>query len=369
MNINWLNNIEDQLLNYLYSLQDNENVYHFLPARSSLTEAGKTLTLGFSCYSMKLHYILNLFTKINMNSKEWTSYINSFQKNSSFSPENSYIDDSYVKQYNKFNLSKSFKSVVKTSLNLSGQFQYESKNTYFEKSIRAETKQAIASLSQLDVKSKFKYNDFPQTNSEINSFLDSYDWTKPWDAGAQFSGICVFTSTQLEEFDKSKLSIENYIGKLASQEYGLYYKEKLPNKNEAINGAMKVISGLDWLDIPIHYPEKLIDFCLLSTPDSTGCDLVDYVYVLYKCSEQTKYRKKEIVIYCEELLKLIENHFYAEGGFSYYIGKSQTHYYGVKITQDYNQPDIHGTLLFVWALSMIFNLIESSKFDWKVIKP
>ncbi len=68
MNINWLNNIEDQLLNYLYSLQDNENVYHFLPARSSLTEAGKTLTLGFSCYSMKLHYILNLFTKINMNS-------------------------------------------------------------------------------------------------------------------------------------------------------------------------------------------------------------------------------------------------------------------------------------------------------------
>jgi hypothetical protein len=132
---------------------------------------------------------------------------------------------------------------------------------------------------------------------------------------------------------------------------------------------MKVISGLDWLDIPIHYPEKLIDFCLLSTPDSTGCDLVDYVYVLYKCSEQTKYRKKEIVLYCEKLLKLIENHFYDEGGFSYYIGKSQTHYYGVKITKDYNQPDIHGTLLFVWALSMIFNLLETGKFDWKVIKP
>ena len=70
MNINWLDNIEDQLVNYLYSLQNKKNGYHFLPAKNSLTEAGKTLTLGFSCYSMKLHYILNLFTELNMNSKK-----------------------------------------------------------------------------------------------------------------------------------------------------------------------------------------------------------------------------------------------------------------------------------------------------------
>ena len=365
----WLDNIEDQLLNYLHSLQNTQNTYHFLPARKSLTKAGRSLTLGFSCYSMKLHYILNLFTKLKMSSEEWSVYINSYQKSTPSFPDNSYIDNIYLEHYKKFNLSGSFKSVVKTSLNLSGYFQYESRKSYLEKSIRAETKQAIASLSQLGIKSRFRYQDFPQTDLEINSFLDSYDWSKPWDAGAQFSGICVFTSTQLDEFNKCKLIIENYISKLASQEYGFYYKEKLPNKNEAINGAMKVISGLDWLDIPIHYPERLIDFCLSSTPNSTGCDLVDYVYVLYKCSEQTNYRKKEIVIYCEELLELIEKHFHTEGGFSYYIGKSQTHYYGVKITEDYDQPDIHGTLLFVWALSMIFKLIETRKVDWKVIKP
>ena len=139
--------------------------------------------------------------------------------------------------------------------------------------------------------------------------------------------------------------------------------------NEAINGAMKVISGLDWLGIPIHYPEKLIDFCLLNRPSSTGCDLVDYVYVLYKCSSQTNYRKKEIAVYCEELLDLIEKHFYIEGGFSYYINKSQTHYYGVKISEGNDQPDIHGTLLLVWAMSMIFKLVENNKFEWKVIKP
>ena len=51
---------------------------------------------------------------------------------------------------------------------------------------------------------------------------------------------------------------------------------------EVINGAMKVITGLDWINHEIHYPEKLIDFCLNTKPQ-TGCDLVDIVYVLYKC--------------------------------------------------------------------------------------
>ena len=91
------------------------------------------------------------------------------------------------------------------------------------------------------------------------------------------------------------------------------------------------------------------------------------MYVLYKCSSQ-KTTEKEIAVYCE-LLDLIEKHFYIEGGFSYYINKSQTHYYGVKISEGNDQPDIHGTLLLVWAMSMIFKLVENNKFEWKVIKP
>ena len=42
---------------------------------------------------------------------------------------------------------------------------------------------------------------------------------------------------------------------------------------------MKVISGLDWLDEKIHYPDKLIDFCLQNNPIEEGCDIVDFVYV------------------------------------------------------------------------------------------
>ena len=33
---------------------------------------------------------------------------------------------------------------------------------------------------------------------------------------------------------------------------------------------MKVVSGLDWIDEPVHYPEKLIDMCLKTQPKSEG---------------------------------------------------------------------------------------------------
>ena len=46
--------------------------------------------------------------------------------------------------------------------------------------------------------------------------------------------------------------------------------------------VMKIITALDWIDHEIHYPEKLIDFVLAPSLQA-GCDLVDIVYVLYKC--------------------------------------------------------------------------------------
>ena len=103
---------------------------------------------------------------------------------------------------------------------------------------------------------------------------------------------------------------------------------------------------------------------------SEGCDLVDIIYVLYKCKLQTDYKSEEIKNYYRELLSVIEKHYHDEtGGFSYFINKSQTHYYGIKITEGLNEPDLHGTILLVWGLSMIFLTLEEFNINWKVIKP
>lgn len=80
--------------------------------------------------------------------------------------------------------------------------------------------------------------------------------------------------------------------------------------------------------------------------------------------------EKDIVKYLENFYETIFNHFYPnQGGFSYGIDSSQKLYYGVEISNGNSEPDIHGTLLLTWALSMIFKITENENYDWKVLKP
>ena len=133
---------------------------------------------------------------------------------------------------------------------------------------------------------------------------------------------------------------------------------------------MKVISGLDWINEEIHFPKKLIDYCLKNVPIMEGCDIVDFVYVLYMCSKQTDFKKKEINEVLKNLLDdLLHLYNYNDNAFSYYKGKSQTHYYGVDITYGLNTADIHGSTLCLWALIMILENLELSDPNLSTIKP
>ena len=60
-----------------------------------------------------------------------------------------------------------------------------------------------------------------------------------------------------------------------------------------------------------------------------------------------------------------------EGGFSYFINKSQTHYYGAHITTGVEQADIHATTLSIWAIALTIKQleIEDLQLHWNIIKP
>lgn len=164
--------------------------------------------------------------------------------------------------------------------------------------------------------------------------------------------------------------MSKYISTKVNSQDGTYYSGSQPSKSQAVNGAMKVLTGLDWLERDIHYPQKLIDLCLDTIPNSEGCDLVDIVYVLFRCSSQTNYRKSDIISYIKNLEPQITKHFYPnEGGFSYFINRSQDNYYGVRISKGTDTPDIHGTILLTWALAMMHEIISPSDNKWKIIKP
>ena len=360
----------DEITSFIDSLRLTNNSYSFLPCLKGATQAGRELKLGFSCYALKTYFTLNKWNNFEEDYKnEWVQYINSFQKKSTIYPDYSFLDDAYIDNFNKFRIERFTKDFVKKLLNLSKKYNYQSKKFELQTSIRAETKQAISTLQQVNFSNQYVYDDFPKTENEINNYLNKYDWNKPWSAGAQFSGLCVFVSTQLDDNLDIKTSLENFINSKVNSD-GFYYSGEMPNYTELINGSMKVLTGLDWLNVPIHFPEKIIDLCLSGKPSQQGCDLVDFVYVLYRCSLETNYRKKEIIKYLENFYETIFNHFYPnQGGFSYGIDSSQKLYYGVEISNGNNEPDIHGTLLLTWALSMIFKITENENYDWKVLKP
>lgn len=370
MNNKWLYEFDENLYSFLNTLRSEENSFHFFPSANGVTNAGKTISLGFSCYALKIYYITGLWEDLNeLEKRNWLDYINSFQDNNPKFPENSFLDYSYIKEFKKEQSKKIIKNSAKFISTKIGYKKFDNSLLQMETNIRAESKQAISSLIQVGSRNNLPYLDFPGNNSEVYKFLNKLDWNKPWSAGAQYAGICLFCKTQnVENFNIIK-DLMHFSNKIVKKDTGGYYLQNTPGKKELINGAMKMISGFDWIDQEIHYPEKLIDLCLSTSPSSEGCDLVDIIYVLFMCLKQTDYKKKEIMSYFDNIINLIYLHYFKEKfGFSYFKNKSQTHYYGVNITHGKNFPDIHGTVLLTWALSMI---IKTNNFNlkWNILKP
>jgi len=366
------NNLIENIAKFIQNLENPDKEFHYYPVLKGSTKDGLNAQLGLSCYAMKCYFMLGLWDELTpIKKKNWTNFINSFQSDSGNFPKNSFIDQTVLNGYKKKNLKKGMKNLVKSSINLTGIKNFELEKQKLNKTIVAETKQAISTLYMVGQKNSLPYVNFPQTESEINDYLDSFNWSNPWNAGAQFASLCVFASTQL--FDKNRDDaikfLVNYINKKVDLATGLYFDNELPRSVESINGAMKVLTGLEWINLDIHHPEKIIEYCLQNEPNNEGCDLVDIIYVLNRCSKQTDYRKTEIIKYFDKIENLIMQHFYKdEGGFSYFINKSQTHYYGLKISNGLRTADIHGTTLLVWALSLISDLKNTEKNIFKIIK-
>lgn len=352
---------------YIYSLKK-EDSFSFYPSNNGLTKYGKKLELGFSNYALKLYFMLGIWKQLENSEKEnWKNYINSFQSDIANFPKNSFIDKVILESYNEFNFLNFSKEITRKILNTTGKFNFEIKNTRLKKAINAETKQSISTLWEVGSSNNLMLENLYTSNNELFQYLDSLNWQTPWTSGAQFSSLCVYSTTQKFNYEEDLM---NFITKKANYETGAYFS-KMPNSSrEVINGAMKVISGLDWLEREIHYPEKLIDFCLANEPIHEGCDVVDFIYVLYKCSKQTKYRKDEVNKLLYDQAKVLRELFRPnEGGFSYFRNKSQTHYYGVEITTGENSADIHGTLLCIWAIMMILDSNELLDTNYNIIKP
>ena len=128
---------------------------------------------------------------------------------------------------------------------------------------------------------------------------------------------------------------------------------------------MKVITGLKAVGkASFKYPERLIDLCLLTADFDQACNSLDVIYVIHYANRLTEgsYRYGEIQDFCYRWLKICEEHYFPDiGGFSFFRHKSNQYYYGAKITNGLDEPDIHGTVLLLWGIALISQILGINK--------
>lgn len=347
---------------------DKNNLKNFNPVLKGSTNLGKNINMGYICYALKIYKMTNQWDNFSKQERrDWIETLFSFQNHNISNFKNYFIDQEVYNFFNNKFTQFKFKSYIKLILSNLTKKNYEQSEIQVLKALNADNKQTISTLVELGAQTIHKPLFMFENYEDVKKNLDSYNWSKPWDAGAQFSSVSVYSNVFNLGYDNE---LYKYVTSKHDKETGSYFDHMPENPRQIINGAMKVISGLDWIDKPIHSPNNLIDFCLKNRPQFEGCDLVDYVYVLYKSSKQTNYRKSEVIeVFKDILLDIRRLYFEDSKGFSYFLEKSQTHYYGLKIAKGLNEADLHGTILALWAIILILDFSELNENNYQIIKP
>jgi hypothetical protein len=366
--VNWPLDLDDKVFSFLDELSSGLPMGRFRPVATGRIDGLNNLPqLGYSCFALKSYYMLNQWSKLSQdNQNSWVQYLQSFQSHEHRAYlNNAFVDDAmyqYLRKKNTWNI----KGYINRYLNNQPQ--------EVERAIIAETKQCISTLHQVGKEALEPYEGIPYDLNAVRHFLSGLNWNKPWSAGGQAAALVVFLITHgPKKVSKSELRVlvdecRVTYARLANPNTGSYHTHDDCEDKQLVNGAMKALNALEWMDEKIHYPKALIDLCLRYRPQQGGCHLVDVVYCLYRCSKEVDHRRLEVQEYCQVILKMIDSHHKESGGFSYQYNKSRTQYYGVPMSIGLDEGDVHGTCLLIWAIVMILDLVENNPKQWKPIK-
>jgi len=361
----WVQELRNSIPQWLDKVAVPKQPGRFYPCLNGRTKVGNEAALGFSCFALRIYCIIGIWERLegDQNSK-WIDFIQSFQQGK-LPNKGAFVDPPILKHCDPWRA-----RIIRILL------RRGHPGFTHQESVRiAETKQAIATLAQVGVQAPLPFKGFPLTAEEIHHYLRAkLKWSRPWAAGGQAAAHAVFVSNEAPKFlshadsEELKQEMRSFFNQILDPETGGWYIHRRPDHGQLINGAMKVLNALEWLDAEPTHPERLIDSCLDYVPPPYGCHLVNTVYVLYQCCKYTKHRRQEILGYCIKILEMIHQHYQLDGAFSYFLDHNQTHYYGAKIATSMWQSDIHGTYLLTFAIAMIGNLLEWGNFGWEFIR-
>lgn len=308
--------------------------------------------LGNSIYSLKVYASLNIQPSKKSNIFE---FIKSFEQKDGF-----------------------FRDRLISIFSFPLRFIYSIRNNDFlnlnnNQNMVAETRQAISILKFYGQYSNSFYpNYFPRSKEGIKNYIFGLDWNKPWRAGSHFSHLIFFLSiSKLRDSVDLITYAFHCINKIQNSNDGCWYTGNVSN-SEKINGVMKILTAYRaanlYLDFPIKvkYSKKIIDFALKVKNDKHACDNFNITFVLCTLGKVTKNYKEDLIKkFMLERLDIYKKFYYSSyGGFSFNEKKSGYFYYSAPVTRGKNEPDVHGTAMYIWGITVIanyFNLLK--KYD------
>ncbi|MGR3175968.1 MAG: hypothetical protein ACUZ8N_15430 [Candidatus Scalindua sp.] len=345
----WISKLKPRILEFLKRLRHPEikGFYSYSMSGDTFNPVVVRWGLGNTVFAAKTYYMLDALDHSNI--EEMATFIKSFQT------ESSEIYDPLIEK----------KSVLRRLLNSVRELDLN--NIRNQQTRRAETRQAFAALRCLQSKPNIPYKHIPYTKADIRKYVQALNWKQPWGAGSHVSHLLFFLNNNRLLFDMHKKDTDgliDYVFEIINnyrQEDGSWYspKSNLP-VHFKVNAAMKIMTAYDATGRDdFSYPKKLIDLCLSSVNDGDACNNFNIICVLYHCARKTDYRADEIKEYCLKKLQTYRKHYWPDhGGFSFFEQHANSVYYGAKISRGLKEPDIHGTHLFLWGITLITKILN-----------
>lgn len=332
--VKWVADLKKTVPQFLEKMQDNAVAGKYrLSWSGDIPSANTHWGLAQSTFAIRILYI---FDKMTPSAEEGLrNYILSFKR------EDGFIYDTYVARRTLY------RRIINTLKNQKLDFLLNKENK------RAETRQAVAALINLNYKEPLIIKGLITSKDEIERFIINLDWRDPWGAASHVNHLIFFLkfcsgidSVLLKELADN---IENVLSAIKLNE--------TDETNKLIGANMKILMGMSLLNRDAKWvSNRVLDICLENF-NKTGDACVNFntIYVISKCINYDSYRKDESI---GALLKAVDfwrKKFYWDqyGGFSFYQGRAVDYYYGAKLTTSKPEPDLHGTAMFVWGILLV----------------
>lgn len=320
-----------------------------------------------TCFAMKIAWQTGLWEEWDAQRRQaCVEFIQAFQQ------ENGMFFDPWLSQMTSISL-KDYLGV------LLGRGRWKDLQLRHEQNIRAETRQSASTLLIVGAKPIYPMPLEVANEDDVRRYIQGLNWQNPWSAGSHVSHQLFMLTVNYQCFGQPKNYaelIDEFVSQLTrfyDASSGTWFAGN-PSDTLKLNGAMKILSGLQWLDRPYHNTKTLLDFALQQPFRKDGCGFLNRLFVIQQAVKgvPSGYRQEDIRCLAAEVLETVALFRQEDGAFSFFTEHAQTTYYGAPVSRGQRVSDLHGTVMMVWAIAIALELLGNKTKDgttyWKAHK-